>query len=85
MDLKIVEKLADDKGVKNLLVPQDVFDETVDAKAVERGDSKETVQAFLNMIIKVIWRKKFWFDKRTEFKGVLKKVWSAEGVQIYSF
>ena len=84
MDMTIVEKLADDKGVKNLLVPQDVFDETVDAKGVEGRDSKESVQAFLNMIIKVNWRKKFWFDKRTEFKGELKKVWSEEGVQKYS-
>ena len=53
MDLAYVDKLANDKnGVKYLLVRQDLFDRTVDAKGMKSKDSKETVRAFLTMITK---------------------------------
>ena len=46
-------KLAkDNNGVKNLLVRQDLFDRTVDAKEMKTKDCKETVRAFLTMITK---------------------------------
>ena len=44
MDLAYVDKLAkDNNGVKYLLVRQDLFDRTVDAKGMKTKDSKETV------------------------------------------
>ena len=53
MDLAYVDDLAKDKnGVKYLLVRQDLFDRTVDAQVKRTKDSKETVCAFLSMIIK---------------------------------
>ena len=53
MDLAKVDKLAKDKnGVKYLLVRQDLFDRTVDAKRMGTKDSMETVGAFLTMITK---------------------------------
>ena len=58
-DLAYVDKLSKAKnGVKYLLVRQDVFDRTVDAKRTKTKDSKETVCAFLNMITKTIRPKK---------------------------
>ena len=46
MDLRYVDKLAKDKtGVKYLLVRQDLFDRTVDARGMKTKDSNETVQA----------------------------------------
>ena len=53
LDLAYVDKLAKDiSGVKYLLVRQDLFDRTVDAKGMKSKDSKETVRAFLSMITK---------------------------------
>ena len=53
MDLAYVDKLAKyNNGVKYLLVRQDLFDRTVDAKGMKTKDSKETVRAFLTMITK---------------------------------
>ena len=66
-----------------LLVRQDLFDRTVDAKENKSKDSKETVRAFLTMITKKN-RPKIWVDKGTEFAGEFKKLCKAEGVQIYS-
>ena len=44
MDLAFVDKLAkDNNGVNYLLVRQDLFDRTVDAKGMKTRDSKETV------------------------------------------
>ena len=45
MDLAYV-----DKGVKYLLVRQDLFDRTKEAKRLETKDSKEMVSAFFTMI-----------------------------------
>ena len=64
MDLAYVDKLAKDKnGVKYLLVRQDLFDRTVDAKGMKTKDSKETVRAFLTMITKKNRPKKPCVDK----------------------
>ena len=53
MHLVYVDKLSNDNnGVKCLLVRQDLFDRTVDAKGMKTKDSKETVCAFLTMITK---------------------------------
>ena len=47
MDLAYVDKLAKDKnGLKYLLVRQDLFDRTVDAKGMKSKNSEETVRAF---------------------------------------
>ena len=47
MDLAYVDKLAkDSNGVKYLLVRQDLFDRTVDAKGMKTKDSKDTVRTF---------------------------------------
>ena len=47
MDLAYVDKFAkDNNGVKFLLVRQDLFDRTVDAKGMKTKDSKETVKTF---------------------------------------
>ena len=85
MDLAYVDKLAkDNNGVKYLLVRQDLFDRTVDAKGMKTKDSNETVRAFLTMITKKNPPKKNWVEKGTEFAGELKKLSKAEGIQIYS-
>ena len=53
MDLAYVDKLAkDNNGVKHLLVRQELFDRTVDAKGMKTKDSKETVKTFSKMITK---------------------------------
>ena len=53
MNLAYVDKLAKyNNGVKYLLVRQDLFDRTVDAKGMETNDSKEMVGAFLSIITK---------------------------------
>ena len=53
MDLAYVDKLAkENNGVKFLLVRQDLFDRTVNAKAMKTTDSQETVKAFSTKIIK---------------------------------
>ena len=85
IDLAYVDKLAkDNNGVNYLLVRQDLFDRTVDAKRMKSKDSKETVRAFLSMTTKKNRLKKVWLDKGTEFAGEFKKLWKAEGIQIYS-
>ena len=53
MDLAYIDKLAkDNNGVKYLLVRQDLFDRTADAKGMKTKDSKETVRSFLCLITK---------------------------------
>ena len=68
LDLAYVDKLAkDNNGVSYLLVRQDLFDRTVNAKGMKSKDSKETVRAFLSMITKKKRPKKIWVDKGREF------------------
>ena len=71
-------------GVKYLLVRQDLFDGTVNAKGMKTKDSQETVKAFSSMITKKNRPKKIWVDKGTKFAGALEKFCVAEGIQIYS-
>ena len=85
MDLAYVGKLAkENNGVKYLLVRQDLFDRTVNAKGMKTKDSQETVKAFASMITKRNRAKKIWVDKGTEFAGAFKKFCTAEGIQVYS-
>ena len=85
MDLAYVDKLAkENNGVKYLLVRQDLFDRTVNARGRKRKDSQETVKAFSSMITKKNRPKKIWVGKETEFAGAFKKFCTAEGIQIYS-
>ena len=85
MDLAYVDKLANDNNdVKYLLVHQDLFDRTVDAKGMKTKNSEETVRAFLTMITKRNGATKIRFDKGTDFAGEPNKLWKAEGIQFYS-
>ena len=53
MDLAYVDELAKDNiSVKYLLVRQDLFDRTADAKGMKTKDSKEPVKTFSKMITK---------------------------------
>ena len=73
MDLAYTDNRAkDNNGVKYLLVRQDLFDRTVDAKGMKTKDSKETVCAFLTMNTKKEPTQKIWVDKGTEFAGEFK-------------
>ena len=55
MDFAYVDKLAkENNGVKYLLVRQDVFDRTVNAKGMKAKYYQETVKAFSTMITKGI-------------------------------
>ena len=68
MDLAYVFTLAKDKnGVKYLLVRQDLFDRTVDAKRLKTKDSKETVKTLSKMITEKNKPKKNWVDQGTGF------------------
>ena len=85
MDLAYGDKLAkENNGVKYLLVRQDLFDRTVNAKGIKTKDSQETVKAFSSKITKRNRPKKIWVDKGTEIAGANKKFCTAEGIQIYS-
>ena len=81
MNLTYVDNLAKEKnGVKYLLVHQDLFDRTVNAKRVKTRDSQETVKTFSSMITKRNRPKKIWVDKGAEFPGAFKKFCTAEGI-----
>ena len=73
VDLAYVDKLAkENNGVSYLLVRQDLFDRTVNAKAMKTKDSQETVKAFSSMITKKNRPKKIWVDKKPNFLEHLK-------------
>ena len=85
MDLANVDKLAKEKNdVKYLLVGQDLFDRTVNAKGMKTKDFQETVKAFWSMITMKNRPKKIWVDKETEFAGAFKKFYGADEIQVYS-
>ena len=85
MDLAYVDKLAKkNNGVKYLLVRQDLFDSTVNARGIETKDSQETVKACSIMNTKRNRPKNIRVDKGTEVAGALKKLCTAEGIQVYS-
>ena len=84
MDLAYDDKLAkENNGVKCLLVRQDLFDRTVNAKGMKTKESQETVIAFSSIITKKYRPKKIWVDKGTEFAGAFKKFCAAEVIQVY--
>ena len=85
IDLAYVNRLAEENnGVKYLLVRQNLFDRTVNAKGKKTKDSQETVKAFSSMNTKRNRPKKIWVDKGTEFAGAFKNFCAAEGIQVYS-
>ena len=85
MDLAYDDKIAKDKNsVKYLLVRQDLFDRTVDAKGLKTIDSKETVRAFLTTITKKITSTKIGLTREQNLLESLKNLCKAEGSQIYS-
>ena len=85
MDLACVDKFAkENNGVKYLLVRQDLFDRTVNAKGMKTKDSQETVKAVSTMITQRNRPKKIWVDKGTALAGAFKKFCAAEGIQVYS-
>ena len=85
MDLAYVDNLAKWKNcVKLLLIRQDLFDRTVNAKGMKTNDSQETVKAFSSMITKTNRPKNIWVDKGTEFAGAFPKFCAADGIQTYS-
>ena len=85
MDLAYVDKLAkDNNGEKYLLVREDLFDRTVDAKGMKTKDSRKTVKTFSKLITKKNRPTKIWVDYGTEFAGEFKKFCSAERIQSYS-
>ena len=85
MDLAYADKPSkDNNSVKYLLVSQDLFDRTVDAKGTKTKDFKETVRAFLTMITKKNRAKRIRVDKGTDSAGEFKKLGKAEGIQSYS-
>ena len=68
MELAYVDKLAKEKNSeKCLLVRQDLFGRTVDAKGMKTKDFKETVCAFLTLITNKIDPKKFGFTREWIF------------------
>ena len=83
-DSNIIDKLAKDKnGVKCLLVHQDLFDRTVDAKGMKTKDSKETVKTFSEINTKKERPKKNWVDQGREFAGEFKTFCRPEEIEIY--
>ena len=85
MDLAYVDRWAKrNNGVKYLLVRQDLFDRTANAKGMKTKDSQETVKAFSSMITKRSRPKMISVDKGTEFAGALEKFCAAEGIHFYS-
>ena len=72
--LAYVDKIAkDNNGVKNLVVRQDLFDRTLDAKGMKTKVSKETVRACFTMFTKNNRRWNIWVDKGKQFAREFKK------------
>ena len=84
MDFVYIDKLAkENNGVKYLLVRQDLFNRTVNAKGMKTKDSEETVKVFSSMNTEKNRPKNIWVDKGTEFDGPFAKFCTAEGIQVY--
>ena len=85
MDLAYVDKLAkENNGVNYLLVRQDLFDRSLNAKGMKTKDSQESVKRFSSIITKKDRPKKVWDDRAAEFAGAFEKFRAAEGIQVYS-
>ena len=84
MDLAYVDKPAkDNNGVSYVLVRQDLFDRTVDAKGMKKKIQRKLFVHFWLWLQKKLTQKN-WVDKGTEFAGEFKKFCKAEGIQIFS-
>ena len=85
MDLAYVDKLAkNNRGIKHLLVRQDVFDKTIDVRGLKTKDANEALTVFAQMITKRKRPQSIWVDKGKESAGEFKKFCNREGLQIYS-
>ena len=85
MDLANVHKLAkDNNGVKYLLVRQDLFDRTTDAKGMKTKDSKARVKTLSKMNTKKNRPKKIWVDQVYGICWMFQEFCSAEGIDVYS-
>ena len=70
MDLAYVDKFAkDNNGVKYLLVRQDLFDRTVDAKGMKKKRFRGNCSCIFDYDYKKSRPEKVWVDKGTEFAG----------------
>ena len=84
MDLAYADNLAKgNNGVKYLLVRQNLFDRTVDAKGMKTKNTKEIVRTISKRLTKKNRPNKSWVYQGTEFAGEFKKLCSAEGIEIY--
>ena len=59
----------DNNAVKYLLVRENLFDRTVDAKRKKTKDSKEAVETFSKMITKKIDQKIWWIREKILLKN----------------
>ena len=85
MELAYVDKLArDNNGVKYLLVRQDQFDRTVNAKRNESKRFRGNGSCNSDYDYKKESSQKNCVDKGTDFAEEFKKLCKAEGIQIYS-
>ena len=83
MELAYVDKIAkDNNGLNYLLLRQDLFDRTVNAKRMKTKVSKETVRAFLSMITKKNRPKKFGLTKEQNLLQSFKTEGGVDGIQI---
>ena len=83
MDLAYVNKFGkENNGVNYLLVRQDLFYRTVQAKRMKTKDCQETVTAFSTMITKKIARKRFGWTRGPKLPERLKTFCAAEGTQV---
>ena len=81
----MLDKLEiENNGEKYLLVRQNLFDRTVNAKGTETKGSQETVKSFSTTSTKRNRPKKIWVDKGTEFAEAFTKFCAGEGIQVYS-
>ena len=72
-DLAYVDKMGkDNNGVKFLIVRQDLFDRTANAKGMKTRDSHETLKAFSSMITKKKRPKNFGLTREPNLLELLK-------------
>ena len=82
MNFAYVDKLAkENNGVKILLVRQDLFDRTLNAKRLKTKDSQKLWKP--SKITKRNRPKKVWVDKGTEFGGAFENFCAAEGASYH--
>ena len=85
MYLAYVIKLSkDNNGVKFILLRQDLFDRTVDAKGMKARKLKGNSQDIFKNVYQSEQTKKIWVDQGTKFAGEFKKFCSSERIEVYS-